>query len=332
MRRLPRGSHLKCFTTLVRYTRLRSIPACSSARSSSFPAGPTNGWPARSSASPGCSPTSISSARDGPSPKTVRVPTLYRSHALQCFAIFLTAARVGRSGSKSGTGVPGLTSSLSSGPFDMFLHHRVLTGRCVMLSQRTDRVRISGVGDGDRKIPAQPPHAGTLHRATPQQRAQLIIGPLPQIEQRGCIETVTRKPRGILAATGGWREVPGADFLADVAAIGVRTNRRPVLDRDRTLQLDREVRQAAPGVEDIRPDERPCRARFDAQGALAALIERRPVRRKGKVADDLGEEQPGAMLLVDQAGVLADPSQAGILREDALLHRTGIDVCLRYRS
>ena len=27
MRRLPRGSHLKCFTTLVRYTRARSIPA-----------------------------------------------------------------------------------------------------------------------------------------------------------------------------------------------------------------------------------------------------------------------------------------------------------------
>ena len=43
MRRLPRGSHLKCFTTLVRYTRARSIPASASARSSSFPAGPTNG-------------------------------------------------------------------------------------------------------------------------------------------------------------------------------------------------------------------------------------------------------------------------------------------------
>ena len=28
---------------------------------------------------------------------------------------------------------PGLTSSLPAGPFDMFLHHRILTGRCVML-------------------------------------------------------------------------------------------------------------------------------------------------------------------------------------------------------
>ena len=39
------------------------MPASASARSSSLPAGPTNGWPARSSSLPGCSPTSISSAR-----------------------------------------------------------------------------------------------------------------------------------------------------------------------------------------------------------------------------------------------------------------------------
>ena len=59
----------------------RSIPAASSARSSSLPAGPTNGCPAMSSASPGCSPMSISDAFGAPSPKTVWVACLYRSHA-----------------------------------------------------------------------------------------------------------------------------------------------------------------------------------------------------------------------------------------------------------
>ena len=45
MRFLPRRSNLKCLTAFVRYTSPRSMPASSSARSSSPPAGPTNGRP-----------------------------------------------------------------------------------------------------------------------------------------------------------------------------------------------------------------------------------------------------------------------------------------------
>jgi hypothetical protein len=59
------------------------MPTCSSARSSSFPAGPTNGFPARSSSLPGCSPTNITFACAAPSPKTVCVPRFQSSHALQ---------------------------------------------------------------------------------------------------------------------------------------------------------------------------------------------------------------------------------------------------------
>jgi hypothetical protein len=51
-----------------------ATPASASARSSSFPAGPTKGLPAMSSWSPGCSPTSASSGCNGPSPGTARVP------------------------------------------------------------------------------------------------------------------------------------------------------------------------------------------------------------------------------------------------------------------
>ena len=47
-----------------------SMPASARARSSTRPAGPTNGNPARSSLSPGCSPTSIIDACRGPSPET----------------------------------------------------------------------------------------------------------------------------------------------------------------------------------------------------------------------------------------------------------------------
>ena len=47
-----------------------SMPASWRARSKSAPAGPTNGRPARSSLSPGCSPAIMIRAEDGPSPRT----------------------------------------------------------------------------------------------------------------------------------------------------------------------------------------------------------------------------------------------------------------------
>src|SRR5437773_3114190 len=74
------------------------MPASSSARSRSFPAGPTNGWPWRSSSLPGCSPTSINCARSGPSPKTVCVACFHRSQLRQLFAAArtLVSDRVGR--------------------------------------------------------------------------------------------------------------------------------------------------------------------------------------------------------------------------------------------
>src|SRR6185312_6053765 len=87
MRRVDCASraHLKCFTAFVTYTSSRSIPAASNARSRSVPDGPTNGRPALSSASPGCSPTTITRERDGPSPNTVCVPSLNRPQPRQPF-------------------------------------------------------------------------------------------------------------------------------------------------------------------------------------------------------------------------------------------------------
>src|SRR5438094_1538581 len=101
MRRLPRGSRLKCFTTFVTYTSSRAIEAAASARSSRRPAGPTNGWPARSSSWPGCSPISITRARGLPSPNTVCVPRLYRSQPRQPAAAARSAGSIFRAGRKS---------------------------------------------------------------------------------------------------------------------------------------------------------------------------------------------------------------------------------------
>src|SRR5437763_7181012 len=86
------------------------MPASSRASSSTRPAGPTNGRPALSSWSPGCSPTSITSAWRDPSPKTVWVPVFQRSQAWQPAAAF---RRVSRS-RWDGTGAPSSNSWLTS--------------------------------------------------------------------------------------------------------------------------------------------------------------------------------------------------------------------------
>src|ERR1700722_12655693 len=62
------------------------MPASSGERSSICPTGPTNGLPARSSLSPGCSPTSITCACCGPSPNTVWVAFFQRGQARQLAA------------------------------------------------------------------------------------------------------------------------------------------------------------------------------------------------------------------------------------------------------
>src|SRR5918992_3024399 len=76
------------------------MPAASRPLSSSRPAGPTNGLPARSSLSPGCSPTNITRARFRPSPKTVCVACRQRWQPRHPFAASRSALRVRRSGRK----------------------------------------------------------------------------------------------------------------------------------------------------------------------------------------------------------------------------------------
>src|SRR4051812_12645775 len=114
MRRLPRcaASHLKCFTTLVTYTSERSIPTSIRTSSRSLPAGPTNGWPALSSLSPGCSPTNITRALAGPSPNTVCVPSFQRSHALQLRADCCNFGSVGEGGMSAAALPRSFTSGL----------------------------------------------------------------------------------------------------------------------------------------------------------------------------------------------------------------------------
>ena len=105
----------------------------------------------------------------------------------------------------------------------------------------------------------------------------------------------SRPSRGAHAGsvdTGG-AAVVRADFLADVAAVGVRPDRLALLDRDRPLDLDGQVGQAAPSsrARAARSARRSGRRRGSSV-QRAALIERRRIRRELEVADDLRQEDP----------------------------------------
>src|SRR5215510_5473999 len=90
--------------------------------------------------------------------------------------------------------------------------------------------------------------------------------------------------------------------------------------------LDGEIRNALRGIEHAWRADRVRRAGFNAERARTALIERRGVRFQIQAADDLAEEDPRTELGIDDAGVLADPADAGVARVDALLDRTGVDI------
>src|SRR5579884_2570349 len=93
-RRAPCCTQGRCLTTLVTYSAARSSPTVASARSSSRPAGPTNGMPSRSSYSPGASPIITIRAVAGPAPNTVWVPISHSGQAWQPRASAATSASV----------------------------------------------------------------------------------------------------------------------------------------------------------------------------------------------------------------------------------------------
>src|SRR5216684_2670007 len=131
------------------------MPASLSARSSSNPAGPTKGEPARSSRSPGCSPTNMICEPARPSPKTVWVPVFHKSHALQPEAAARSAGSVGFGG-MSGWAVPDLALPCSAFTSPLCLR-AILAGErgidrhpirpCQMIHTRQRLLEVASPGD-----------------------------------------------------------------------------------------------------------------------------------------------------------------------------------------
>ncbi len=130
----------------------------------------------------------------------------------------------------------------------------------------------------------------------------------------------------------GRAAVPRADLLADVAAKDVAADSGVEIVGDGSLVLDGEVGDAARGVHTARVgrvEQGLCRAGVDAGGAGAAAVGMQLegwLRGEWERGGDGGEEEPGAELLVDEAGVAADPAETGAGGEVALEEWASVDV------
>ena len=133
----------------------------------------------------------------------------------------------------------------------------------------------------------------------------------------------SRRLNPLAAATGGIA-VPRTHLLANVAAEDLPTHLLAQLHRNLTLLLDRQVCDAQRGVHLTRCDQRAGRARIDAARARSAAIRRTCQRRLDRQrCHNHCQQQPRPKLLVQHAGILANPADACPCGEIALQHRPG---------
>ena len=114
------------------------------------------------------------------------------------------------------------------------------------------------------------------------------------------------------------RLVPRAHVLADVAAVDVSP---PALRRIGGMASSARSSgsRGTPGVEHVRLDDGAGRARVEALRARAAVVGRRRIGIERQAVTGSSTGRSTSRVAADDAGVLADPADAGVLRVDALL-------------
>src|SRR4051812_11418842 len=172
------------------------------------------------------------------------------------------------------------------------------------------------ISQSDREVTQPALVADAPDRRAAQPLLELRLAPGEELDHRRAVEAVTHLEVRLRARL---REaVPRADELAVVAAVDPVADQRPQLLRNGALVLDRQIGDAAAGVELVRGDDRLRRADVDAPLARAAVSPRRRViiYRYGErqIGVNLAKEEPGAGPVEEQR-VLAAPADAGAHRK-----------------
>ena len=148
---------------------------------------------------------------------------------------------------------------------------------------------------------------------------------IPEIHSR---EGLTSSVRGAKAGSG---ETGARRFHGQTSWQISQPNRcRPIFARSSSgagsALLDGEIGDAAGGVELARRNQSLSRAGVQAARAGAAAVGGGQVGRQPMRAENHSEKKPRAKLLIENAAILADPSNAGVRRQHPLGHRAGIDI------
>src|ERR1039458_5182306 len=124
--------------------------------------------------------------------------------------------------------------------------------------------------------------------------------------------------------------VPRTHVLTDIAPEHVRPYSGALLFGNLAAQLNGEIRDAPRGIETLPGYQRRRGARLHAAHAGTATVRWRRVRRDLQRYQQLAEEKPRALLLIDQAGIPSDPPEARQARVGALQQGRGVDTDARF--
>src|SRR5262249_44541789 len=120
--------------------------------------------------------------------------------------------------------------------------------------------------------------------------------------------------------------VPRAGGQTIIAAVYAVSDKGTKFNRDRALEFDREIRDAAAGIQMGRGGDAAGRAGGDAAAAGAAAGFFWGIGIKLVGSDDFREEDPIAEPAADEVRVFADKAQASALGEIPLKERAGVHI------
>ena len=209
----------------------------------------------------------------------------------------------------------------------MFRDHQIrILAKCC---QRWHKPLVAAVSHRHHRIPAQARKLGATNWRSSKYLAELFRPHFRQPVERRIDESFPRLK--LCRGSRGRLAVPRANVLTDVASENVSSHSFAQFYGNLAALLDRQIGDAQPRVQLTCRSDRLRWTGNDAARASSATIGRGQVAgdivvRDSERSENHAQKQPRSKLLIDDASVLADPSDAGVLRVDALDERTSVNV------
>ena len=207
----------------------------------------------------------------------------------------------------------------------MLSHHGVLV-HCQGLEAGPTFGRAQ-VAEGDGDVTKETAAFGAFDRTSSEALTKLLdaqAGELREVWSKEPFAGFESRGAAVTALA-----VPGTDILADVAAEDVATETLPKRLWDGAALLDRQVADAASGVEDERLGQGTGGAGVETGAAASAEVSPWSVRGKIEIGDEFAEEEEGPVLGVEEARVLAPGAEARGVRPGLLGDGPRVDVPAR---